>query len=239
MASDQDSAEPYHERQSKQLCALHALNNLMQDRHAFTQQALDDICQRLSPDAFINPHRSMLGLGNYDVNVLMAALQEKGMETVWFDKRKDVSMLDVDQIMGFILNIPSDFKIGFLKLPLHRKHWIAIRCFNGKFMNLDSKLDKPETIGDGKTLLQYFQSELEEGDKELILIMDKSVYGSSSWKRNGLHGEESWKCSEAKEDTANFQKLFQNGDDKMTPELNCVVKIDDANKSQSPYDPNT
>jgi josephin len=30
----------------------------------------------------------MFGLGNYDVNVIMAALQDKGFETVWFDKRK-------------------------------------------------------------------------------------------------------------------------------------------------------
>ena len=43
---------------------------------------------RLSPDTFFNPHRSILGLGNYDVNVLMAALQQKDLETVWFDKRK-------------------------------------------------------------------------------------------------------------------------------------------------------
>lgn len=43
---------------------------------------------RLSPDHFINPHRSLLGLGNYDVNVLMAAVQTKSCETIWFDKRK-------------------------------------------------------------------------------------------------------------------------------------------------------
>ena len=43
---------------------------------------------RLSPASFINPHRNMFGLGNYDVNVIMAALQKKGYETIWFDKRK-------------------------------------------------------------------------------------------------------------------------------------------------------
>lgn len=32
----------------------------------------------------------MLGLGNYDINVIMAALQKKGCEAVWFDKRKYV-----------------------------------------------------------------------------------------------------------------------------------------------------
>jgi len=29
----------------------------------------------------------MLGLGNYDVNVLMVALQLRDCEAVWFDKR--------------------------------------------------------------------------------------------------------------------------------------------------------
>lgn len=42
----------------------------------------------LSPDNLVNPHKSMLGLGNYDVNVLMAALQLRGYEAMWFDKRK-------------------------------------------------------------------------------------------------------------------------------------------------------
>lgn len=79
----------YHEKQSKQLCALHALNNLFQDPNAFTKQELDTICKELAPESRIfNPHRSALGLGCYDVNVLISALAKKGFETIWFDKRK-------------------------------------------------------------------------------------------------------------------------------------------------------
>ena len=78
----------YHERQSRQLCALHVLNNLFQARDAFTKPELDAICAELAPDAWVNPHKSMLGLGNYDVNVVMTALQNKGYETKWFDKRR-------------------------------------------------------------------------------------------------------------------------------------------------------
>lgn len=37
----------YHERQVKELCALHALNNLFQDASAFSKGSLDDICHRL------------------------------------------------------------------------------------------------------------------------------------------------------------------------------------------------
>ena len=55
----------YHEKQSRQLCALHVLNNLFQDQNAFKKSDLDAICKRLTPNAWINPHKSVLGLGNY------------------------------------------------------------------------------------------------------------------------------------------------------------------------------
>ena len=46
------------------------------------------LCFSLAPDSFINPHKSVLGLGNYDINVIMKALDEKGYQAIWFDKRK-------------------------------------------------------------------------------------------------------------------------------------------------------
>ena len=79
----------YHERQSLQLCALHVLNNLAQEK-AFSKSDLDSICNELAPDSYSwwNPHRSAIGLGNYDVNIIMSALQLKGYDTIWFDKRR-------------------------------------------------------------------------------------------------------------------------------------------------------
>lgn len=78
----------YHEKQVKELCALHALNNLFQTANSFSKEQLDAICHSLSPDVWINPHKSLLGLGNYDINVIMKALQSKNCEAIWFDKRK-------------------------------------------------------------------------------------------------------------------------------------------------------
>lgn len=43
---------------------------------------------RLAPDSRLNPHRSFLGTGNYDVNVIMAALQGLGLAAVWWDRRR-------------------------------------------------------------------------------------------------------------------------------------------------------
>lgn len=44
--------------------------------------------RRLAPDSRLNPHRSLLGTGNYDVNVIMAALQGLGLAAVWWDRRR-------------------------------------------------------------------------------------------------------------------------------------------------------
>uniref|UniRef100_A0A8C9G1W2 Josephin-1 n=1 Tax=Pavo cristatus TaxID=9049 RepID=A0A8C9G1W2_PAVCR len=103
---------------------------------------------RLSPNTMVTPHKkSMLGNGNYDVNVIMAALQTKGYEAVWWDKRRDVNVIALSNVMGFIMNLPSSLCWGPLKLPLKRQHWICVREVGGTYYNLDSKLKMPEWIG--------------------------------------------------------------------------------------------
>ena len=53
-------SEVYHEKQLKELCALHALNNLFQDKKAFTKKDLDDICLRFVTWLLINYFNSLL-----------------------------------------------------------------------------------------------------------------------------------------------------------------------------------
>uniref|UniRef100_T1J928 Josephin-2 n=1 Tax=Strigamia maritima TaxID=126957 RepID=T1J928_STRMM len=172
----------YHEKQVKELCALHALNNLFQNSSAFTKPLLDEICYNLSPNHFLNPHKSIFGLGNYDVNVIMAALQLKNCEAIWFDKRKDPSCLNFYNIQGFILNIPTEYYIGFVKLPIQRKHWIAIRQVDDVFYNLDSKLDKPELIGGENELLVYLRQQIDMHEREIFVIVKKEVKETESWR---------------------------------------------------------
>ncbi|XP_064542560.1 josephin-like protein [Drosophila montana] len=165
----------YHEKQTRQLCALHALNNLFQGDQSYTKDELDDICSNLSPNVWINPHRSVLGLGNYDINVIMTALQRRNCEAIWFDKRKDPSIIDLDSIVGFILNIPSDYKFGIITLPLRRRHWIAVRRIDDLYYNLDSKLQQPELLGNEADMLQFLREQLsEEGQqRELFLVLER------------------------------------------------------------------
>lgn len=171
----------YHEKQVRELCALHALNNLFQIEGFFNKRELDTICNSLAPDVWINPHKSVLGLGNYDINVIMAALQTKGFEAVWFDKRKDPSQLNVKNICGFILNVPSDYKFGFVMIPLRRRHWIAIKSIKGTYYNLDSKLNSPQIIGSENDLINFLKTELQNKDKELFIIVTSETAKKHEW----------------------------------------------------------
>ncbi|XP_061495126.1 josephin-1 [Rhineura floridana] len=173
----------YHEKQRRELCALHALNNVFQDSNAFTRDTLQEIFQRLSPNTMVTPHKkSMLGNGNYDVNVIMAALQTKGYEAVWWDKRRDVSVIALSNVMGFIMNLPSSLCWGPLKLPLKRQHWICVREVGGTYYNLDSKLKVPEWVGGESELRKFLRHQLRGKNCELLLVVPEEVEAHQSWK---------------------------------------------------------
>ncbi|GAB5581731.1 josephin-2 isoform X1 [Prionailurus iriomotensis] len=147
----------YHERQRLELCAVHALNNVLQQQ-LFSQEAADEICKRLAPDSRLNPHRSLLGTGNYDVNVIMAALQGLGLATVWWDRRR-------------------------MSLPLRRRHWVALRQVDGVYYNLDSKLRAPEALGDEDGVRAFLAGALAQGLCEVLLVVTKEVEEKGCWLR--------------------------------------------------------
>ncbi|XP_077887682.1 josephin-2 isoform X1 [Ictidomys tridecemlineatus] len=179
----------YHERQRLELCAVHALNNVLQQQ-LFSQEAADEICKRLAPDSRLNPHRSLLGTGNYDVNVIMAALQGLGLAAVWWDRRRPLSQLALPQVLGLILNLPSPVSLGLLSLPLRRRHWVALRQVDGVYYNLDSKLRAPEALGneDGVSFpflpsRAFLAAALAQGLCEVLLVVTKEVEEKGCWLR--------------------------------------------------------
>nr|XP_057917616.1 josephin-1 [Doryrhamphus excisus] len=173
----------YHEKQRRELCALHALNNVFQDGSAFSRDTLQEIYQRLSPSTLVTPHKkSMLGNGNYDVNVIMAALQTRGFEAVWWDKRRDVGSIELSNVTGFILNVPSNLRWGPLQLPLKRQHWIGVREVAGVYYNLDSKLRGPQPIGSPDELRKFLRQQLRGKSCELLLVVSEEVEAQQTWR---------------------------------------------------------
>ncbi|XP_078392925.1 josephin-2-like, partial [Cetorhinus maximus] len=135
----------------------------------------------LAPDSLLNPHRSLLGTGNYDVNILMAALLTRGFAAIWWDKRRSLTSLVLSRVHGFILNIPSNVTLGFVSLPIQRKHWVAVRQVSGSYYNLDSKLKAPTHIGDEEDLRKFLQDQVAQEPCQLLLVVEREVEEDGSW----------------------------------------------------------
>lgn len=184
----------YHEKQSKLLCALHTLNNLLQDGTAFKQEDLDKICKELDSKSLINPFKSVFGLGDYDISVIIKALKQKQLDAVHFDRRKDPhAELNFENIYGFILNVMSSYQVGGISLPMKGRHWLPIRNLttpaekeNGitNYYNLDSKLDAPESIGSTNDLIEFLRSVLKPEETVLLVVVTEDISRLETWRRN-------------------------------------------------------
>ncbi|GAA54903.1 Josephin-2 [Clonorchis sinensis] len=184
-------SEIYHEKQSLMLCCLHAINNLLQDR-IFSKRSLDEIANNLCPSKVLNPHRNLFGLGNYDANVLLLALQQCGYDIVWCDKRKSIQehSLIFDNILGFILNTLSRRHILMFPMPHFGSHWIAFRRLvvggERRYYNLDSKLRHPVPVASTDSeFVDYLEERLREfPDTQLLFVVSQEVRQQRSWTSN-------------------------------------------------------
>lgn len=131
----------YHERQSLRRCAIHSLNNLYQGK-VFDVKAVNQICQELSPSSWINPHKSVIGVGNYDVNVLMSAVGKRGHVIKWHDRRKPFSNVRYDLLVGIFINVAPSTIISKM---MRSRHWYTLGPIGEEreWYNLDSKLLAP------------------------------------------------------------------------------------------------
>ncbi|CAF1829160.1 josephin-like protein [Brassica napus] len=165
----------YHERQRLQFCLLHSLNNLFQDKDAFTRESLNSIAEKLVADdpnketwttplsLLLKPHHNTL-TGNYDVNVMIAALEGKGKSVVWHDKRHSVD-LGADNLMGVVLNAPVKRYGGLWR----SRHWVVMRKINGVWYNLDSDLVVPLRFKDEDEVRGFLDQCLSSGSEVLLV----------------------------------------------------------------------
>lgn len=111
--------------------------------------------------------------GNYDINVLIAALEEKGKSVVWHDHRKGASSIDVDApedvLMGVVINVALKRFAGIWR----SRHWIALRKIDGVWYNLDSDLAAPQPFLDTDKVREFLDSTLVHGGEVLIVMNEK------------------------------------------------------------------
>ncbi|GLT31059.1 hypothetical protein SLA2020_058250 [Shorea laevis] len=185
MASEETSSSTqiYHERQRLQFCLLHSLNNLFQQKDAFSRANLDAISEKLVLDdpnketwtplsLLFKPHHNAI-TGNYDINVLIAALEGKGKSVVWHDRRNDASSIDLDDgsegtLMGIVLNVPVKRYAGLWR----GRHWIALRKIDGVWYNLDSDLSAPQSFNGAEEVREFLNYIIGQGGEVLLVKND-------------------------------------------------------------------
>ena len=149
---------------------------LQQER--YTKAEFDHICKELQerdPDPTgigwgVNPHRSWTGLGNYDVNVVMEALQRIGYCVQWFDQRLDMeNIFDQPHLQGCILNVLRSRFGGLYR----SRHWLSLVRMGPaqQIFNLDSELESPQCFTSNNELKQFLQNAIQHQGGHLFLVL--------------------------------------------------------------------
>ncbi|XP_048324368.1 josephin-like protein isoform X1 [Ziziphus jujuba] len=182
-----ENTQIYHERQRLQFCLLHSLNNLFQNyvykqqENAFTRASLNEIADKLVVDdtdketwtplsILFKPHHNTI-TGNYDINVLISALEGKGKSVIWHDRRNGASSIDLDGpedgLMGIVLNVPVRRYGGLWR----SRHWVTLRRIDGMWYNLDSDLAVPQAFKDTEEVKKFLDYIIGNGG-EILLVMN-------------------------------------------------------------------
>jgi josephin len=175
---------PLHwETQSWMLCGLHAANAILQEGDLVTREEMDRIADELLSSAravpgslgtieaalahtpfelLAHPYRGLFG--NYDISVVLQALERRGLRTAWRKKGRDWDLSD--DVVGFLVNSRGrhfGFAIG--------RHWWALRKVGGTWWNLDSKLARPERLGDAAACAALLDTASSEDGGEVIAVL--------------------------------------------------------------------
>lgn len=187
----------YHERQIWRLCAVHTVNNLVQEgRH--TQEEFERACDSLleeecratgSNRPVFNPYRSWLGGGDYDLSVIEKVLRQDGLRLERFDLRNHVSeAVKRAEAVPFGQNRSNGRRVAGMILNLRRvgiwhslfglrnsRHWVALRGEwqddrSWKWVDFDSLLDYPSAFKSEKSLVEHLSMLHENNDLQIFLV---------------------------------------------------------------------
>lgn len=151
----------YHERQTRWRCGLHAVNALLK-RPAYTPAHFDAIADSLAAEyhtSWYNPHRSAIGMGNYDANVLLTALRRAHKTTAWLSEKDDIEHLleTKPNLCGFLVNVESKHWFRQISRIFFEggRHWIAIVRYEDQMFLVDSDDNFPSKFASHVELLDY------------------------------------------------------------------------------------
>ncbi|KAJ1674973.1 Josephin-1 [Spiromyces aspiralis] len=205
MGGDADMPRgPPKEQLQHEAFTRNGLNRIADELESETTTIIAGDGDQAPPVLRWHPHRSLLRLGNWDVNVITSALDGLGYAVAWHDNRKPPESIEFGDVVGLIINIEQNRGL------IERAHWFAVRqlplddrdskygsnpgdtsspaapelCADGGggsdpclFWNLDSKLDHPELIGDRKKLNEWLQFHIQVHSIHILIVRDPKQDG--------------------------------------------------------------
>lgn len=175
-----DKRVVYHEKQQLWRCGLHAVNALLK-RPVYTAADFGAIADSIAPESrmpWSHPHRSVFGLGDYDVNVLMCALEKAGLRAEWLSAKVSLASLleSTKRLRGFLVNVPAMNLPSFLQSATtfltDRRHWVAVPQYSSHFYLVDSKLP-PSRFSGSAELIRYLERVRKESG-HILYVVEKS-----------------------------------------------------------------
>lgn len=138
------------------------MNALLQ-RQAYTSAEFDTLADSLAIERrkpWFHPHRSVFGMGDYDANVLLFALEKEGCSTKWLTEKDDISsMLQLPSLFGFLVNVEGRHwmqKVIDLFVDGTR-HWIAVSRYQDGFYLVDSKSAAARKMATEDEVVDFFR----------------------------------------------------------------------------------
>ena len=156
----------------------------------------------------------MFGLGNYDANVLINAVQKRGFRVDWYDRRRRITPESVnigndDAIIGLICNRPTRSMMGLMK----GAHWYSIRLLGDKYYNLDSYLPRPQAFADEASVRLHLQALLDSSEEANLLMIRKPPENPYTKENYTAAAAQSTDDSEAQANTATESQTQQSPSD--------------------------
>lgn len=181
----------YHEKQSLWRCAVHTLNNLLQDNW-ISHDILCEIAGRLhetdkanglSSSFDLNPYRSAIPyIGYFDVACIVEALKLQKCSISHHiakgDEIESTSFTENNQIIGIIVNAATSSLFGLMP----GRHWFAIiRCATTsndsndgaacQFVNVDSELREPSVFPDEGKLKKFILDGFASHSYQIFIVV--------------------------------------------------------------------
>lgn len=163
----------FHERQEGSLCAVHALNALLQGEYftavdlATLAHQLDDQERQTMAESGINgrdylnfisnPSQNMDDSGFFSVQVLEKALKVWSLDLIPYNSNCDISQ-----------HVRANPTTSAAYIANYREHWFTIRRFGPHWFNLNSLLNEPELISD--TFLSLFLAQLQQEGYSIFIV---------------------------------------------------------------------